>query len=118
VSLERLPIADGIDPSNLLVLRLSWVRLGREAKSKAERVPVILAADKFICETVVLVLSQTMASQMQRLERLVRDHEFREGGRGGDRVFFHLTSASASAVADEAIFNGSKHRKRIGRSRV
>jgi len=108
VSLESLPIVDGIDPSKLLALRLSWVRLGREAKSKAERVPVRLAPDKFISETVVLVLSQTMASQMQRLGRLVRDHEFREGGRGGDRVFFHLTRASASALGDEAILNGSK----------
>ena len=61
-----------------------------------------LASDKFICETVVLVLSQTMASQMQRLAMLVRDHdEFREGGRGGDRLCFHLTRASASVLCDD-----------------
>jgi len=118
VSLERFPIAEGIDPPNRLEWRLIWVRLGREAKSKTVIVPLRLAPDKFISETVVLVLSQTMASQMQRLGRLVRDHEFREGGRGGDRVFFHLTRASASALDDEAIFNGSRHRKRIRRTRV
>jgi len=48
---------------------------------------------------------------MQRLGRLVRDHEFREGGRGGDRLFFHFTRASASALGDEAILNGSKDSK-------
>ena len=72
-----------------------------------------LASDKFICDTVVLVLSQTMASQLQRVPRLERDHdEFREGGRGGDRLFFHLTRASASVLCDDVIFNGSKGMKK------
>lgn len=72
VSLERLPIAEGINPPKRFPLRLSLVRLGREAKSKPVRVPVRLASEKFISETVVLVLSQTMASQLQRLPRFVR----------------------------------------------
>ena len=46
------------------------------------------------------------------LAMLVRDHdEFREGGRGGDRLFFHLTRASASVLCDDVIFNGSKDSK-------
>ena len=88
------------------------MRLGREAKSKGVRVPVILASDKFISKTVLLVLSQAMASQLQRLPRFVRDHdEFREGGRR-DKLFFHLTRASASVVGDEVIFNGSNDMKK------
>jgi hypothetical protein len=73
-------------------------------------VPLRLALDKFISKRVVLVVSQTTASQLQRLVWLVSDHELRGDGkgRGEDRLFFHLTRASASVFSDEVIFNGSK----------
>jgi len=62
-----------------------------------------LALDKFMFKTVVLVLSQTTAFQLQRLIRLVSDHELREEGKGGFRLFFHLTRASASDFSDAVI---------------
>ena len=76
------------------------MRLGREAKSKGVRVPVILASDKFISKTVLLVLSQAMASQLQRLPRFVRDHdEFRECIE--DRHY--VLSAAASVFSTRAV---------------
>lgn len=65
--------------------------------------------ERFISET-VLVRSQTMFVQLQRLLRLARDHEVRGGG--GVRLFFHLTRASACVAGDALICNESMESKR------
>lgn len=55
--------------------------------------------------------SQTMPVQLQRFPRLARDHdELREVEE--DKLFFHLTRASACALGDDVILKGSKDRKR------
>ena len=64
--------------------------------------------ERSISETVP-VESQTMLVQLQRLLRLARDHEVREGGRV--RLFFHLTRASACVAGDAVTCNESMESK-------
>ncbi|GMN75762.1 hypothetical protein TIFTF001_056484 [Ficus carica] len=52
-----------------------------------------------------------MEVQLQRLLTLERDHELREGS-AEDKLFFHLTRASACVLGEEVIFKGSKVSKR------
>ena len=81
-------------------------------KSKPVSVPVREAPDRLISETVVLVVSHRMAPQLQRLLVLLRDHESIIEGRGGVRVFFHFTKASASVFSDAVMFGRRKQSKR------
>ena len=95
-------MAYGIRPPKLLPFRLKWVRFGNKGKSKRDSVPVICILERSILET-VLVLEQEMAVQLQRLLRLVRDHEL--SGEGGDdddeeKPSFHLMSDSACFLGD------------------
>ena len=69
----------------------------------------MFALDRLISETVPLP-SQVMEVQLQRLLRLDRDQEFKEGGEK-NKLFFHWTSASACVLAEHVIFNGSKENK-------
>ncbi|RXI00760.1 hypothetical protein DVH24_000994 [Malus domestica] len=59
--------------------------------------------ERSILET-VLVLEQEMAVQLQRLLRLVRDHELSSEGGDDDeeeeKSFFHLTRDSACCLGD------------------
>ena len=74
------------------------MRFGNEEKSKRDSVPKICILERSILET-VLVLEQEMAVQLQRLLRLVRDHELSSD----DDVYqssFHLTSDSACFLGD------------------
>ena len=87
-------MAEGIGPLRVLLLRLNTVRLTNEVKLNWVSVPVTLKLARSILVAVLVVLSQTMAVQLQRFWRLVEDHEFREGGEE-DKLFFHLTRASA-----------------------
>lgn len=107
--LERFPMSCGIDPPRLLLLRFKRVRVDNEMKSNSASVPVRLASARFISET-VRALWQTMAVQLQRLLRLVSDHESRGEG---ERLFFHLIRASACVLGDDVIFHGRKESKRI-----
>ncbi|KAH7837153.1 hypothetical protein Vadar_010233 [Vaccinium darrowii] len=114
--LERLPILGGIDPLKLLVLRSKMVRFGNDEKSKFSSVPVMLKLVRFMLETVPVVV-QRIPVQLQRFLRLVRDQEFREE-EVGEKVFFQLTRASASAVADDLTSNGSDKKKRAKKRRM
>ncbi|KAM1270722.1 hypothetical protein ACFX13_032598 [Malus domestica] len=91
-------MACGIRPRKLLALRLKWVRFGNKGKSKRDSVPVICISERSILETVV-VLEQEMAVQLQRLLRLVRDHELSSEG-DEYQSSFHLTSDSACFLGD------------------
>ncbi|GMN19082.1 hypothetical protein TIFTF001_042820 [Ficus carica] len=53
-----------------------------------------------------------MEVQLQRLLTLVRDHEFREEGEE-DKLFFHLSRASACVLGVEVVLNGRKRSKII-----
>jgi hypothetical protein len=90
------------------------VRLRNGVKLKWASVPLSLApvTERFISETVP-VESQTMLAQLQRLLRFRRDHEARgERGGRGERVFIHLTRASACVAGDAVICNGRMESKR------
>jgi len=99
LSWNRLPIEDGIGPSRLLWLTLKQVRFGNKAKSRASSVPLRREPGRLISETDSPLL-QAMPVQLQRWVMLVRDHELREDGGGGETEFFHLTRACASVVGD------------------
>ena len=77
VSLDRFPMAEVIGPLRVLLLRLKTVRLRNGVKLNWVSVPVTLKLDRSILVAVLVVVSQTMAVQLQRLLRLVEDHEFR-----------------------------------------
>ncbi|KAK8557627.1 hypothetical protein V6N13_007984 [Hibiscus sabdariffa] len=51
-----------------------------------------------------------MDVQLQRLSRLGRDQELREGGETC-RLFFHWRKASACVLAEHVVFNGNKESK-------
>ena len=105
-------MVEGIDPLSLvLLLRLKAVRLGNEMKSNWASVPSSSLSERFITETFPVV-SQAIPVQLQRLPMLVRDHdELRVEEE--IKLFFHLRSTSASAVAGDAVIvKGSKARKR------
>lgn len=101
---------DGTNPLKLLPLRLKTATFASDVKSSWSRVPVILAPERFIPEIVVPALLQTIPVQLQRLVTLLRDHESREED---DKLFFHLTRACASVVADELMFKGRNEEKMI-----
>ena len=111
MSLERLPIADGIDPLRLLLLRLKTVRFGNKAKSSPSSIPARFASNRFTPE-IVWSRPQRMLVQLQRFLILARDHERREED---DKLFFHFTSASTSDLADEVTFSGRKLKEKIQR---
>lgn len=79
----------------------------------------MLALDKLISDTVsVLSASQVMEVQLlQRLLRLDKDQELREGGEK-TKLFFHWTSASACDLAEHVIFNGSEESKTTWKNRT
>ena len=82
------------------------MRLRNGVKLKWASVPLSLAPVTVISETVP-VESQTMLAQLQSLLRFRRDHEARgERGGRGERVFIHLTRASACVAGDAVICNG------------
>lgn len=88
-------MAEGIGPLSVLLYRLKTVRLTNGVKLNWVSVPVTLKLERSILVAVLVVLSsQTMAGQLQRLLRLVEDHELREGGEE-DKLFFHLMRDSA-----------------------
>ncbi|RXI00771.1 hypothetical protein DVH24_001005 [Malus domestica] len=97
-------MAYGIRPPKLLPFRLKWVRFGNKGKSKRDSDPKMCILERSISET-VLVLEQEMAVQLQRLLRLVRDHELSsEGGDDEeDQSSFHLTSDSACFLGDKDV---------------
>ena len=105
-------MADGIGPVKLLPLRLKWVRFRNWVKSSPVSVAVRLKFERSIWETVLVLGSQTMEVQLQRLLMFVRDHELREGG-GESKLLFQLTKASACVVGDEVASNGSQESKRM-----
>ncbi|KAF2286784.1 hypothetical protein GH714_030326 [Hevea brasiliensis] len=71
-----------------------------EEKLNWVSVPFMLRLERFNLETVPVV-SQEMAVQLQRLLRLVKDQEFREGGKE-DKLFLHWMRASACVLGDES----------------
>ncbi len=87
------------------------MRLRNGVKLKWASVPLSLAPERSISETVPVESSQAMLVQLQRLLRLARDHEVRRGGIG-ERLFFHLTRASACVAGDAVICNESVESKR------
>lgn len=103
-------MAGGIGPLRLLLLRSKRVRSRNAVKLNWASVPLRLALERFISETVPDE-SQTMVVQLQRFLRLVRDHELKGGG--VERLFFHLIRASACVVGDAVMFTESKERKRM-----
>ena len=105
-------MADGTGPVKLLPQRLNWVRLRNGVKLKWVSVAEMLKLERSIWETCFLLWSQTMAVQLQRLLRLVRDHEVREGGAEA-KVFFQVSKASACVFGDEMALNGSKASRKI-----
>ncbi|KAM2834614.1 hypothetical protein PS2_031618 [Malus domestica] len=112
-------MAYGIRPPKLLPFRLKWVRFGNKGKSKRDSDPIMCILERSILE-IILVLEQEMAVQLQRLLRLVRDHELRsEGGDNDDddelkRPSFHLTSDSACFLEDidVVLINGNADSRR------
>ncbi|KAK7336900.1 hypothetical protein VNO77_17451 [Canavalia gladiata] len=89
-------------------MQVKVCEVGEGSKIQSSESSSEIGTKEVYLETVVLVLSQPMACQLQRLPRLVRDHELRERGRGWNRLFSHLTRASAFVLVDAVIFNGSK----------
>lgn len=88
-------MAGGIGPEMLLWLRSKLVRVANSVKLNAERVALMSARETFISETAPEE-SQTMEVQLQRLLRLLRDHEERGDGDGeSPKLVFHLMRASA-----------------------
>ena len=88
------------------------MRLRNGVKLKWASVPLRFAPEAVISETDP-VESQTMLVQLQRFLRLVRDHEVRgERGGRGERVFIHLTRASACVAGDAVMCNGRMEIKR------
>lgn len=106
----------GIDPLRLLLLKLRWVRFGNEVKLKFSSVPARFELERFMLVIVPAEL-QRMPVQLQRFLRLVRDHELREED-DGDKLFLHLTRASACVAADDLISNGRQTRKRRRKRRI
>ncbi|KAM2178474.1 hypothetical protein ACFX1R_033544 [Malus domestica] len=95
-------MAYGIRPPKLLPFRLKWVRFGNKGKSKKDSDPIMCILERSILET-VLVLEQEMAVQLQRLLRLVMDHELSSQGVDDDdgeedKPSFHLTSDSVLKI--------------------
>ena len=109
VSLDRLAIADGIDPLRLLMLRLKLVRLGNELKSNWASVPSRLAWERLISETVPVV-PQTMPVQLQRFLVLLRAQD---GSREGeeDKLFFHWMRDSSVVDEDVTLKESKEVRK-------
>lgn len=105
-------MADGIGPEKLLLLRLKWVIFKNWVKSNSVSDAVRLKFERSIWETVLVLGSQTMEVQLQRLFKFVRDHELREGG-GEPKLLFQLTKASACVLGDEVAFNGSNESKKM-----
>lgn len=88
-------MAGGIGPEMLLWLRSKLVRVANSVKLNAVRVALISAPEMFILETAPEE-SQATEVQLQRLSRLLRDHEEREDDDGEDsKLVFHLMRASA-----------------------
>lgn len=88
-------MAGGIGPEMLLPLRSKLVRVANSVKLNAVRVALMSARETFISETAPEE-SQIMEVQLQRLLRLLRDHEERGDGDGeSPKLVFHLMRASA-----------------------
>lgn len=81
-------------------------------KSNSVSDAVRLKFERSIWETVLVLGSQTMEVQLQRLFKFVRDHELREGG-GEPKLLFQLIKASACVLGDEVAFNGSNESKKM-----
>lgn len=110
VSLDRLATVDGINPLRLLMLRLKRVRLVNEPKSNWASVPLRLAWERLISETVPVV-PHTTPVQLQRFSMLVRAHdELREGEE--DKLFFHWMRASASVLDEDVTLKESKEMRK------
>ena len=73
-------------------------------------VPLSLAPEMIISETVP-VESQTMPFHLQRLVRLVEDHELRN--EEGRRLFFHWIRAPACVAGDAMVFSESEESKKM-----
>lgn len=110
MSLERLPTVDGIDPLKLLPLRLKVVRFGKEVRSSGVMLPSRFESERSIPEMEPPEL-QRIPAHLQRLVRLVNDHELRLGD--GDKVFFHVTRAFASVLGEAVDFEGSRVSRKI-----
>lgn len=101
MSWERTEMPPGIAPRRLLPLRLKLVRFGNELKTSLSKVPSRFASDKWIWETEPASL-QRMPVHEQRFVMLLWDHDVRDDD---DKVFFHLSRASASDVAEDVSVN-------------
>ncbi|KAF4387079.1 hypothetical protein G4B88_024651 [Cannabis sativa] len=100
VSLVRLPMAVGMSPESLQLLRLKTVMSRNGVKLKLSNFPLSSKLERSICETSSLETSQTTLVQLQRLMMLLLDHESREDG-SNTKVFFHVMRASACVVGEE-----------------
>lgn len=87
-------MAGGIGPEMLLLLRSKLVRVANSVKLNAVRVALKSSPERFISETAPEE-SQTMEVQLQRLLRLLRDHEDRGEEGENSKLAFHLMRASA-----------------------
>ncbi|RAL43449.1 unnamed protein product [Cuscuta campestris] len=109
--LRASPMAGGIEPVKLFPEMLKCAREAKEGKSRWSRVPERPPLARLIWETVVLLL-QTIPDHLQRFFRPGSDHELSDEDEEGEeemkRVFFHLTRASASVLADAAFVSSTK----------
>ncbi|KAF4358211.1 hypothetical protein F8388_009494 [Cannabis sativa] len=111
VSLVRLPMAVGIKPESLQLLRLKAVMLRNGVKLKLSNVPLSSKLERCICEISPLEPSHTTLVQLHRLMMLLLSHESREDG-FTTKVFFHLIRASACVLGEHEIFNGIRKMRR------
>ncbi|KAF4387104.1 hypothetical protein G4B88_024676 [Cannabis sativa] len=107
VSLVRLPMAGGMEPESLQLLRLKTVMIRNGVKLKLSNFPLSSKLERSICEISPLETSQTTLVQLQRLMMLLLSHESREDG-SNTKLFFHVMRASACVVGEQVIFNGSQ----------
>ena len=90
------------------MLRLKRVRLGKEPKSNWASVPLRLAWERLISETVPVV-PHTTPVQLQRFSMLMRAHD-EEGEE--DKLFFHWMRASASVLDEDVTMKESKEMRK------
>ncbi|KAF4387105.1 hypothetical protein G4B88_024677 [Cannabis sativa] len=107
-------MAVGIKPESLQLLRLKTVMLRNGVKLKLSNFPLSSKLERSICEISSLETSHTTLVQLQRLMMLLLSHVSKEGDCIA-KLSFHVMRASACALGDEAIFNGSKERTRTRR---
>lgn len=103
-------MAVGKESLSLLELRLRLVSFLDELKSNSTSVPPSSVPERSISD-MLPATSQTMPVQLQRFPMLARDHdEFTVVEE--NKVFFHLTRASACVIEEYLVLKGSKDKKR------